>query len=308
MQFISNILSPCLYALSFPFKKCRRAHKVMTNHFSFPLTISDHEVIDKNDVRYQTVLTTLPGFHLKDEMKFLLKKERLRQDLVITKIAICHLLPGHVGELGAALGTNLFKNSQTLVVYTPGYLEKDKEACMFNLKHEICHIRDSDNFFHLLIPIIATSTTALLGMYALSPVSTFVLASMVDFSTTQIFALWNEIKADNFAIKNSSTKELLGGRRQFIASKSLHEERHIKDYFISISLVKSILPMRLEINDHPTFTSRIKKIESVLKARGISINHEEENQKIENLKEFFKFRLQSELEEFRSDIADSKQS
>ena len=94
--------------------------------------------------------------------------------------------------------------------------------------------------------------------------------------------MWQEAKADDFAIENSSDAELKGGRRAFIASQEANiEERNTtlwKSFIISGSGERSLDIL------HPSLTSRIQKIEGALQARNVTI--EQERPKIDDLKKF----------------------
>ena len=58
-------------------------------------------------------------------------------------------------------------------------------------------------------------------MYNLFFLSAVLLLLLVGGLAHSLFSKWREVKADDFAIKNSSDEELKGGRRFFIFAQKI---------------------------------------------------------------------------------------
>ena len=106
--------------LSSPFGCAFRAYKGA--NFELPLqkqSMFFSQRVYKGDPEYNTVLKSLPGNHVKEEIQPFLDKEKLRKDLIIVEtpnLGIC-----------AAQGTNMFRKGDAVVMLAPGLHDKDKE-------------------------------------------------------------------------------------------------------------------------------------------------------------------------------------
>jgi hypothetical protein len=262
--------------LSFPFGFAFQAYKSAS--FELPLvkqSLFFSQRVYKGDPDYNTTLKRLPGNRVKEEIQPFLDKEKIRKDLIVVEtpnLGIC-----------AAEGTNLFKKGDAVVMLAPGFHNKDKEACHWVIKHEISHIKNNDPFTIPLIGAISSMAAAVFGTLTMSRLSATLLTAAVGLTAFSLFSQWREGKADDFAIKNSSDDELLGGRRFFMAFKemNLHERKTFWKKIEITSYGNNTFDVL-----HPSLTSRIEKIEKLLEKKGIVINKEVEAREIENLKLF----------------------
>ncbi|MEX1012932.1 MAG: M48 family metalloprotease [Waddliaceae bacterium] len=261
-----------------PFQHAKAAYDAAT--FNFSLTFNGQPV-HKNDNRYDTVLKQLPGSHIKEEMQPFLEKVGLRKDPIFYETPN----PGIFSTVGA----DIFKNSDTTVLITPGIYEADKHACTWSIKHEIMHIKSND---HLTIPCVSgvcQLAAAVFGMCSFSFLPAVATATLVGLISQSLFSKWQEAKADDFAIKNSSDEELKGGRRFLMTVQELALEN--RNTFWSRICISSNGDTPLDIM-HPSTSSRVKKIEMALRKRGVELNKDVEMQKIKDLKSFMKIKKQ----------------
>ncbi|MGD0664674.1 MAG: M48 family metalloprotease [Rhabdochlamydiaceae bacterium] len=249
--------------------------------FELPMSIGfgHPTTLYKTDPRYAEVLKQLPGGHIKDEIKSFLHQSEIRKDLIVVE--------QYNSGFCTAGGTNIFTKSDAVVLVAPGLHKTDKDACHFVMKHEISHIKNNDLFTMNCVPCVCQVVASIFGMRFLSFRSALMLVWIVGLVSEALFSMWREAKADDFAIKNSSDGELKGGRRVFITMKEANiEERNTtlwKQLIISASGER-----RLDIF-HPSFTSRIQKIEGALQKRNVAI--EIERQMIDDLKAIVKLTL-----------------
>lgn len=254
-----------------PFATALQAYKQA--RFEFPLeqrSFFGSKRIYKSDPIYTQLLDKLPGSHIKNAMQPFLDKVGIREDLIVAE----NLNMGFC----AALGTNIFRNSDAAILLAPGFYEADQDACTWIMKHEISHIKYNDTFTIQCVPSICQLAASIFGMRSLSFLPALGLAFIVGFVSQTLFSNWREAKADDFAIENSSDEELKGARRISIAMQKMNiEERNTFWKRIAISASGN---NRLD-NLHPSTTSRIQKIERALLARNITIDIEAEKEKID---------------------------
>jgi hypothetical protein len=241
--------------------------------FELPLeesSLVSSERVYKDDPRYAQILSTLPGSHIKSAMQPFLDKAKIRKDLIFVEnlnLGFC-----------SALGTNMFRNGDAAVIVAPGFYEADKDACSWLMKHEISHIKHNDPFTMLCVPCVCELAASIFGMCSLSFLPALGVVFTVGNVSEALFSQWREAKADDFAIENSSDEELKGARRIFMALQEASiEERNTFWKRIAISASGDT---RLDIL-HPSFTSRIQKIERALRIRNIVIDIEAERQKLD---------------------------
>jgi Peptidase family M48 len=218
-------------------------------------------IVHKNDTDYNQVLQNQPGFHIKKKIEPVLQNENIREDLIVIERP-------HQG-LSCAQGTNMFSNGDAVIVVEPGFYDMDPEACLWAMKHEISHIKNNDAFTIPFIGAVCSSAAAIFGSLKMKWLPATILTISVGVTVTKLFTRYREGKADDFAIENCSSDELLGGRRCLKAFQELSSPNGI-------------------CIDHPSVLSRIQKIEQALEDRGVVINEQTENQKIKNLKAFIK--------------------
>jgi hypothetical protein len=186
--------------------------------------------------------------------------------------------------VGSTNGTNLFTRGDLVLFMPPGLYDVDREATRWLLKHEIAHIKHEDLLSCRLVTIISATAISILGMNFTSiPVTTILSFCASNFIKTY-FTLWRDTVADTFAIERSSNEELLGGRRLLKAYQQTNLER---EGFMKEALTNANGDLKFD-QTHPSFKNRIQKIEAALRQRNLVINNEEEDPKIEVLKNFFK--------------------
>lgn len=199
--------------------------------------------------------------------------------------------------LAEAFGTNSFKSGDAVIHTAPGMYEIDPQASSFILKHEISHIKDNDHVQACTLALVSTLAALQLTSSYDESISADVTATTGAISLFSCKVL-QEVKADDFAIENSSIDELKGGRRIFKAMQQLYlearEEKMWKKLLIS--------PAGENLLDilHPSLASRIKKIEHKLQAKNAIIHEDREQEKIEKLKQLIQDMNPKILENLRS--------
>ncbi len=141
-------------------------------------------------------------------------------------------------------GTNIDELTNAFVTMMPGLFQEDPQAFYFLLKHELAHIRNNDSIkVHTCAAASALSVSLLgLGMF-----TGFAAAMGAGFLGQVSASRYCEDKADDIAIQHASAAELFGGRRFFWVAQRFQSKC---DVF------------------HPSFASRIAKIEKELERRG----------------------------------------
>ncbi|MCY3975475.1 MAG: hypothetical protein OXF02_08060 [Simkaniaceae bacterium] len=106
---------------------------------------------------------------------------------------------------------------------------------------------------------------------------------------------WREVKADTFAIANATDEELKGGWRWFVALRDANADisKNVRglltDPFRPLGIWRESIRLSSSGEDtfdhgHPTFASRIRKIEQVASARGVTIDETKEASQVERLR------------------------
>lgn len=185
----------------------------------------------------------------------------------------------------SASGINIKSIGTPVIQMNPGSYEIDPDAAHFVLKHEIAHIKHNDFLIKKLASVVASVAAVVFG-FALSLGFLPLLATTIAIvaAVTLPISQWRERKADDFAIKNSSAEELKGGRRFFKAFQEVNKGK--RKNFISKLLYSKTGEPRLALT-HPSFASRIKKIELELATRGIAIDDQIEGPLVEKLQKHF---------------------
>ena len=247
--------------------------------FEFPLMGSengkDFERIYKSDSRYNEVLQSLPGTHIKKKMQPFLDNVGIRKDIIFAETPNLGFCSG--------VGTNMFKKYDAAVMIAPGFYEADKDACTWVMKHEISHIKNNDGFTMSCVPGVCQLAAAVFGMCSLSFLPALGVAFTVGIVSHSVFSQWREAKADDFAIENSTDEELKGGRRVLKGFQATNLEER-KTFWKRIA-ISSSGENRLDIA-HPSITSRIQKIERILRERGVELDEATENPKMEVMKRY----------------------
>ena len=259
--------------LSLPFGFAIQAYKQAC--FELPLQDENFKRIHKNDSRYNEILKSLPGNHIKDAMQPFLDKVGIRKDLIFVEypnMGFC-----------SAKGTNMFRKNDAAVIIAPDFYEASNDACSWMMKHEISHIKHNDTFTMSCVPGICQFAASIFGMCFLSFLSTLGVVYTVGLVSQSVFSKWREAKADDFAIENSSDEELKGGRRLLMAMQETSlEERNTFWKRIAIS---SNGDNRLDFM-HPSNSNRIQKIEKVLRERESQSDKATEKQNMKCMKRY----------------------
>lgn len=177
------------------------------------------------------------------------------------------------------LDISAFALNKNYIIFTIGLKELDKPALNFVLKHEIGHIKIPDNFwsdYALYIPSVILTICAF-------AIAFFFPATFVAYSVSRLampaiclsgvasylkYEQMREIRADDFAIAHSTTEELEGGRRYFMANLQAQKERSDESLYDKL-IYDSTGEVRF--STHPTLKSRIQKIENELLRRNNSL-------------------------------------
>lgn len=189
----------------------------------------------------------------------------------------------------SAKGSNF--GAGNAIIYMSPKFQVDPEALSFNFKHEISHIKHNDLITTYALKILSNlSILALISFCNTSPIENIFALIAVNIPNL-CFKLYREGKADDFAIAKSNTDELKGGRRFF---KAVQEEQFFQKNYFSNPSISSQGENLLDLT-HPSLASRIQKIEKILKAKNITINESEEQEKIKKLKMSMFERYKKEL-------------
>ena len=289
-----------MYAIPFLFPvyySCRIAYDSTHISNSPKLTVTNHDSSESRSIsseEYDKIYQTRPGYKIKTELQPFLDRIGIRKDLIITG----EIYEGHVAS---AMGTNYFNKGKAIIQIAPNFQHVDKDAYHFVLKHEIGHIKDNHVFTEPIVFAICSIAAGIFFVY-LAPASTLPLflfaVKLIGITCTIltihkiaiiIFSQYCEREADDFAIAESSDEELKGGRRFFLSSleQNLEYRKTIKTIWNKI-FTSSTGELRFGISSHPSFSSRIKKIEDALKQRNVQIDDQEESAKIVKLANFEK--------------------
>jgi len=245
-----------LFPFALPLDQGVKAYKV--SRFSASLVVRD-EVIPKTSPLYKTVEKTLPGYHYKEKHKAFLRRENIRDDLLVVE--------QKNDQFCAAFGTNYFTQGDAAIVMYPKFSEVDEEASGFTFKHEACHIKHNDQF---KLPAITAVFSFAAAFFCLSTKQSGKTSLMITLSVQSLVYVlgsqYCERRADNFAIANASDQELRGGKRHFLSGQEANKEMRTSTW--KKLIFSPAGEFRLDIN-HPSFQSRIKKIEKELSRRAV---------------------------------------
>jgi hypothetical protein len=222
----------------------------------------------KSSLQQENSSTYPPSTKLKDAMQPFLDEVGIRKDLIFFE---------DLRTKCNAYGTSIFKSSQPVIAIIQGLYEADKDACTWVIKHEISHIKHNDALMTPAISCLCQLAAFTLGMKYRSFFPAVTLALITGIVSQTLFSKWREAKADDFAIKNSSNEELKGGLRYLMAVQKIHSGK---------------MPWNLT---HPSFASRIQKIEKALHSRDAVVDPKEENQKTDKLTLFLEEIIRKEI-------------
>lgn len=232
------------------FEQACKAHKAVT--FKFPL--------EKNSSEYRKYIKTNSLPDLRRSLQPLFDEFKIRKDVLIIQENTEHFC--------CALGTN-FGKGDAVIAISPNFYQTDPQACSWVSKHEISHIRHNDLFFIPLVTSICSIAAAMFFLSNLTKNSSiklmFLKTLAIQSAAYALFSQYRERQADTFAIANSNAEELEGARRFLVATQLANSEQRTNSWMRF--LYSSSGECRLDVL-HPSYKSRLRKIESALKKHG----------------------------------------
>lgn len=231
------------------------------------------------------------GGLIKRDMQSFLGQHGIRNDLNIWAFDQCLDT--------RAVGTNFAGGSVPSIVVDSKMYNIDKDACYSIMKHEISHLKNNDSFYIDLAGAVTSLAAAIFFLFKIMSITQVIplavtlivgfastnLIVIIGVVTSTIFSCYREAKADDFAIAHGSDDELKGFRRFFKACQQHCLKERVKSMWGRIEY-SSTGSNRFDIM-HPSHDSRIKKIEQALQQRGVVINDDDEEEKIEKLMQLF---------------------
>ncbi len=220
-----------------------------------------------------------------DGFSSLFKEKDIRKDTFFIK--------KDTAGLCEARGTNFVTRGKAVISVDPQFYEADQEACHWEMKRKVSHIKNNDCFTSSSVGAISSLAAALFSLFLL-PVIPGLFVTMVAVTVGKIvFSRYAEGKADDFAIANSSDAELKAGRR-FIKAGIDSNLKLRRTSGLQTFLISPNGDNRMNFSS-PSATSRLKKIEDSLQAQHIPFDDIEELNKTTKLRTFIeKFKLEME--------------
>lgn len=234
------------------------------------------------------------------------KKMGVREDIVVVE-SPSYLLMG-------ACGTNYIPQGTLYLAFSSKICDVDRDACTFAMKHEVAHIIHDDPVRECLASLVCSLALGILfktKKTKLSSKEKLILTCSICALVKIAFSQYNERQADNSAIAESSTEELLGGRRLILAAQQINANKTataIHQAMNESSGLPFILKAPIELylqatlmlytttgldkEDcydvwHPTLQSRVTKFEAILEERGVHLDDDAinaQNTRIQSLK------------------------
>ncbi len=177
------------------------------------------------------------------------------------------------GEPAKALGNNSIPSSDIAILIDENYVVNDSspqglsEAMNVVMRHEFSHLRNNDMFGHSSITAAASIASAILGITYQSPLTTLFLTALSNIAVPALYSRYMEARADDEAFAGSSSEELQAF--QMLLKQGISTNRTVRN--TSDSLIKFLFSLegdnRGQMLTHPSLTSRIKKLEAILKFR-----------------------------------------
>jgi len=247
---------------------------------SNPLVITINNVskglVSKGSSEYNQFIATVPEHVTKTQLSSFLDRMEIRKDLMI--------LEDKNPLFAIAFGTNFFTQGDAIIVLPPNLHNIDPGACYFILKHEISHILHNEEFIGPLISAVCSATVAIFAFKSqINPLRAMLITAGVAQFAHLLYGQYRERRADQFAIVEASVEELKGARRFCLSSLAIHKKN--RNTALSKMIFSSAGECRLDIY-HPSFASRLKKIELALQEKQAQIDDQEEEEKINALIRF----------------------
>lgn len=157
-------------------------------------------------------------------IKELLNKHGIRRDVKI--------IEAYNPYFSDCCATNRFMRA-TAVIYVPPDLAKtDPDALRFLIIREIAHMKNNTRLLEHLIPAISSIAMGMLAVFVfsfsvfLAMLTTYTIACL----SYALITTKNNLRADEFAIQNSSKSELEGARRFYISLHNYNVKKQAKTW------------------------------------------------------------------------------
>lgn len=155
--------------------------------------------------------------------------------------------------------------SGNTIIVNKNMYDKDIDATMFILRHEQSHYLNNEPVKIMIYPTLLSIGTFCLAKYMKKPA---LLKSLSIYATSVLYMMnYYEKRADDFAIKTSTTEELFGGRRYMKAEYDHLMKAKKSSLYYSLMITNK---GRILYDVHPSSYSRINKIEHELMKRNIN--------------------------------------
>lgn len=281
MSLLSGLFTLPIHSALQAYKAAHYELLLQRKHIDVATQTTCYERFLKKTCTDQTILENIRGMYIKTmAMQDFFTKSGIRSDVMVVEtpnIGLCQ-----------AVGTNIFKGSDAVILVEPGLYQVDKNLCTITIKHEVSHILNNDEFTKPCVVGVCQLAASIFGMRCLSFWPALGISFTVGIVSQSLFSMWREAVADDFAIENSSDPELKAFRCYLIALQELHLEN--RNTFFRRCVISVNGDDRLDIF-HPSCTSRIKKIEKALRDRNAPLlvdGAKDERQQIESLNRYTK--------------------
>ncbi|MCY3975041.1 MAG: hypothetical protein OXF02_05810 [Simkaniaceae bacterium] len=243
---------------------------------------------------------------MKADKQRLLDRAGVRQDIAIVRRRF-------TPSPGESVGNNVW--SDDAVIYLDDDLCKvDRDCAGWIVNHEIKHILSCDAVRHgvvagvndLVRPValVAGCLKAMRTFFrggvagrVVAPLLGMTAVCFVGNRAVGALSLWQEAKADDFAITHATEEELKGARRFFTVLGKIDRDasRILRDRLAeNLSYPLGMWRNRIKTSSsggwylfnprHPSNKSRLHKVEKALAVRGIKIDEQVEEQRVERLR------------------------
>lgn len=172
-------------------------------------------------------------------------------------------------------GMNYITNGDAYIVLNTQLYNNDRDLSHWIIKFETLRIKNNNHFLVSLVAIICSTVTAIFAISTMSIIPASLTAFFIARIAERLYIRYSLIKTDNLTIEKSTNEELKGAIRLFKINKILLLKKIPKKFEKFISQEGSLW--------EPSMTSRIQKIENVLRQRKVVIDASQEQEKINRL-------------------------
>lgn len=274
MIALRGLVPPLLWGSAFYFVGLKSRVPMSIINPSLAISPNNKDVFEVGSEAYHREIRKLQPSELKTKLLPYMEAIDVRRNIIF--------LETESKQFCATDSTNYFTGTVATILGSPGLKKTDEDAFMFAMKHEIAHIKHNDTIWKVLIVTIASIASAIFITSSLPFIAAVIYDLVIGILVMTFVGQIFEIRADNLAIQHATNDELLGGRRFFKAVQ-------LKKVDERTSLWKKLIynskgDLRISFS-HPSFASRIMKIETALQSRNIVIDENHEHKKIEVLKD-----------------------